>query len=73
VAQEPIERRTRTVHRRVEILEHRCQYCGQWFETRRDDARYCPQPARCRVYAYRQRADPKRIQKTGKRPKSQPS
>ena len=36
-----IQSRTRYVRRKVEITEHRCQWCGSWFETRRSDARYC--------------------------------
>ena len=43
----------RRVRRVVEITEHRCQWCGEWFETRRSDARYCPQPRICRLQAHR--------------------
>ena len=50
-----IQSRTRKVRRLVEITEHRCQWCGQWFETVRKVARYCPQPTTCRIQAHQAR------------------
>ena len=50
-----IQSRTRKVRRLVEITEHRCQWCGQWFETVRKVARYCPQPKTCRIQAHQAR------------------
>ncbi len=52
-----IQSRTRKVRRVVEITEHRCQWCGQWFETVRKVARYCPQPRTCRIQAHQARRE----------------
>lgn len=51
-----IQKRTRKVHRFIEIREHRCGWCGYWFETRMSHARYCPQPSTCRMQAHQARA-----------------
>ena len=55
VARQKAQSRTRKVRRLVEITEHRCLWCGEWFETLRADARYCPQPKICRLQAHRAR------------------
>ncbi len=52
-----IQSRTRKVRRLVEITEHRCQWCGLWFETVRKVARYCPQPRTCRIQAHQARRE----------------
>jgi len=51
-----IRSRTRKVRRVTEITEHKCEWCGRWFETSMANARWCPQPKTCRVQAWKERA-----------------
>ena len=56
----PIETRTRKLRRLVTVRENRCQFsgCRKWFETHNAYARYCPQPAQCRMRAHREALKP---------------
>jgi hypothetical protein len=62
-----IESRTRRVRRVVEITEHRCWWCKEWFETRRADAAFCPLPKQCRIQASRAGMKGPRLQKATKK------
>jgi len=46
-------KRTRRYTRRISVDEYRCEHCGEWFEARRSDAKYCATV--CRMRAYRDR------------------
>ena len=45
--------RQREVRRLITITEQHCERCGKWFERKRIDARFCPQPATCRLESWR--------------------
>jgi len=48
-----IQTRTRKAHRFIKIMEHKCQWCGRWFEAAMSNAKYCPQRLRfCRIEAH---------------------
>lgn len=50
-------RRLKRVRRWMLITEVRCRECGAWFEAKRlmTNAKYCPQPAQCRMQASKRR------------------
>ncbi len=54
--------RTRREKRMVDVVENRCHWCGEWFETNQPTrALYCPQPKLCRSRS--SRADLKALER----------